>query len=87
MVGSYTVKDQNGNVLANSYLAGHKMPSSTATELMVAVMAGENMYFNETVNFDFSPYVGQNGTIEIRNDNASGEAQNDRIKIYPVVFQ
>lgn len=63
------------------------MPNSTAAELMEAAMNGENMYFGEVVNFDFSPYAGQNGVIEIHNDNASGEPQNDRVKIYTVVFQ
>jgi hypothetical protein len=87
VVGSYKIKDQSGNILTSGALYGNIMPWSTATELNYAAIAGENMWFEKEVTYDFSAVSGQNGTIVIHNDNASDITSHDRVKIYPIVFQ
>ncbi len=87
VVGSFKLKDSGGVVIETGALYGHKMPASSASDLMQAVISGENIYFKETIDSDLSSYSGQNGVIEIWNDNPSGESINDRMKSYPIVFQ
>jgi len=85
VIGTWKIKDANGNVLVSGALNAEL--TTNQPEIMAAVMAGDMIAFTENVTFDFSPYAGQQGTLELFNDNPSGETQNDRQVQIPIIFQ
>lgn len=85
VIGTWKIKDANGNILVSGILNAEL--STSQPDIMSAVIAGDMVAFTESVAFDFTPYAGQSGTLELINDNPSGEAQNDRSVQIPITFQ
>lgn len=87
VIGSYIIRDYNGNSIANGILSAQLSPGSNSADYMDAVMNGEYLFFRDVIDFsgiNFSNYIGQVGTIEIDNDNASGSAPG--LKTFNIIF-
>jgi|GEM_PF-2618683 len=83
-IGTYQLRDTSGSIITAGILSA--IVTTNQTSVLDAAIAGENLAFVEAVNFDFSPYTGQTGFLELKNSNPSGEAQNNRTVQYQVIF-
>ena len=89
--GYFEIKDNAGNVLSPivsgsvNALMVNPLPGSQSSDWMEAVTNGEDLYFDEVLNYDFSSVSGQNGTIIVHSENAAGLQTADS-KTIPIVF-
>ncbi len=83
-LGTYRIKDSSGTTITSGPLTA--VVITAQPEVMAAAIAGDNLAFQETVTHDFSAYAGQTGTLELVNDNPSGETSNDRSAQYNITF-
>ena len=78
-VGSFSLLASDGTILDQGPL-----PVVSLSDWMIRAISGESLEYEQEIIFDAGEYVS--GTLQLRNENASGEPSLDREVTIPVLF-